>query len=442
MLRNADELPPASSVFSTVSPKQPPATKRRDWYPYYAGFNEAFAATVFQTHLRGVATVLDPWSGSGTTTAVGLKLGVKSVGVDINPVVTVIARARVTRRCPEAPFRLIAPKIVSLAQSLQLATHRRDPLATWIQPSAIQRIRAIQAATHRVLTHSPLRFPDTGDLALLADTLPSRICFFYCALFLAVRKVLTRFRTTNPTWLKSAPSFRHRIAPSWTTLTTKFLESVFYLEERLSFIPGKYRFEPPPFMTATATNLPFRAAEFDAVLTSPPYATRLDYVTSTLPELAVLGANRKYLRDLRRKTTGSPVLRHASATGNDLLVSNYAKHTLDYIASHSSKGSRSYYLPWMSQYLRDLQDSLFEIDRIVNRKGVICLVIQDSYFKTFHIDLQGIVSETLRYRERNLTCRHDYSAPNPRSHTAMPGSDCRPSIRHHKESLLVFGCHQ
>ena len=289
MTATADQLPAASVVLKAVSPKQPPATKRRDWYPYYAGFNEAFAATVFQAHLHRRASVLDPWSGSGTTIAVGLKLGTRSIGVDINPAATVIARARVNRMCSTTPFTSLAPKILRHAQSLQLAADRRDPLATWIQPHAVQRIRAIQAAIHRLLKHSPPRFPDTGDLALLADTLPSRICFFYCALFLAVRRLVTRFRTSNPTWLKSPLSFRHRVAPSWATLSTTFLESAVYLQERLSFIRGDYRFEPPPFMTATATSLPFGTAQFDAVLTSPPYATRLDYVTSTLPEFSVAG---------------------------------------------------------------------------------------------------------------------------------------------------------
>ena len=436
MPSNADQPPLASAVLETVSPKQPPATKRRDWYPYYAGFTEAFATAVFQTHLRRADFVLDPWSGSGTTTAVGLKLGVKSIGVDINPAVTAIARARVTRMCPADSFTSLVPTILTCAQSLSIAADPKDPLATWIQPSAIQCIRAIQTATHRLLTHSP---PDTSDLTQLADTLPSRICFFYCALSLAVRRLLTRFRTSNPTWVKSPLSLRHRISPSWRTLTTKFLESVLYLEERLSFIPGNYCFEPSPFMTGTATGLPFSTAQFDAVLTSPPYATRLDYITSTLPELAVLGADQEYLRSLRRTTTGSPVLRDTPATSYDLLVSDYATHTLEYIASHPSKGSRSYYLPWMRQYLRDLQESLFEIGRTVHPDGVICMVVQDSYYKSLHIDLQRIVSETLRSLDRTLACRYDYPASNPRSHKPMPGSGDTRSTRNHTETLLVFG---
>jgi len=254
-----------------------------------------------------------------------------------------------------------------------------------------------------------------------------------------VRRLLTRFRTSNPTWLKAPPSARHRISPSWSALAKEFLESVLYLEQRLSFIPGNYRFDPSPFMTATATSLPFDAGQFDAVLTSPPYATRLDYVTSTLPELAVLGADQQYLRDLRRTTTGGPVLRDTSGYADDSLASNHAIRALHYIASHTSKGSRSYYHPWMKQYLADLQKSLCEIGRTVHADGVICMVVQDSYYKTFHVDLQRIVCEILQSHGRELISRYDYSASNPRSRSSGFGSCHIDSNRSHTESLLVFG---
>ena len=133
------------------------------------------------------------------------------------------------------------------------------------------------------------------------------------------------------------------------------------------------------------------------------------------------------------------MLRHSPSASDDPLVSDYATHSLEFIASHPSKGSRSYYRPWLKQYLRDLQESLFEIGRTVHPSGVICMVVQDSYFKTFHIDLQRIVCETLRSRGRALTCRYDYSASNPRSLYTESGTDCPPKNRNHKETLLVFG---
>ena len=50
------------------------------------------------TDLQGSESVVDPWSGAGTTTVACLRSGIESWGVDINPVATVIARARLNPR--------------------------------------------------------------------------------------------------------------------------------------------------------------------------------------------------------------------------------------------------------------------------------------------------------------------------------------------------------
>ena len=59
-----------SLVETLSSPKQPQPERQKDWYPYYAGYTTAFAAGVFEAYLSGAESVLDPWNGSGTTTAV------------------------------------------------------------------------------------------------------------------------------------------------------------------------------------------------------------------------------------------------------------------------------------------------------------------------------------------------------------------------------------
>jgi hypothetical protein len=56
-----------------VSPKQPPSRSKRDWYPYYAGFTEEFVEAVLAEHLIDCGPILDPWSGTGTTTAACVK---------------------------------------------------------------------------------------------------------------------------------------------------------------------------------------------------------------------------------------------------------------------------------------------------------------------------------------------------------------------------------
>jgi hypothetical protein len=77
------------------SPKQTTAERRSSLFPYYAGFSEAFVRDVIEA-LQAVPgqVVLDPWNGSGTTTTVAKQTGLSSIGIDINPAMAVVAKAR------------------------------------------------------------------------------------------------------------------------------------------------------------------------------------------------------------------------------------------------------------------------------------------------------------------------------------------------------------
>lgn len=77
--------------------------------------------------------VLDPWNGSGTTTAVARQLGIRASGFDLNPALVVIANGRLLGKDVAPSIAPLARDILSHAQSLtseQVDSHP-DPLATW-----------------------------------------------------------------------------------------------------------------------------------------------------------------------------------------------------------------------------------------------------------------------------------------------------------------------
>ena len=421
-----------------VSPKQPPGRRNRDWYPYYAGFTEKFALSVLSRFLADSKLILDPWSGSGTTTAACIKHGVFSKGVDINPAATIVARGRLARKPQESTFHSLLSDILAAATAESPAPKSNDPLETWMRSSSAQRIRAIQRAIHIVLSDTdcdPLPMNLPGD----TDKLSPLLCFFYTVLFSVVRDLLRRFRPSNPMWLKRPRSSRHRIAPSWARISLSFRNQAESLAVRL-FVSdnGDTDYDTHScLLTGTATDLPFADDSFDGALTSPPYATRVDYVNGTLPELATLGADGSFIRALRKATIGSPIVGNSNTTKSGSISSGVGISALAHIASHSSKGSQSYYHPWMKRYLVSLEKGIKELDRTVSQKSPVCLVVQDSTYKGFLIDMQSIIVEMFQSRNRKLMGRYDYTAPNPRSRRSDRGGveDSYGST----ESLLVFG---
>ncbi len=418
-----------------ASPKQPLPERNRDWYPYYAGFTEKFVAEVLREHVGDVDSLLDPWNGSGTTTAASAKQGLKATGVDISPALTVVARARLTPQSLIDSLTPLGAEILEAARRRDEVPLSEDMLSVWIRPGGVARLRSVQSAIHSVLIDMPER-PSPFTIAAFADSLPLLACFYYSALFATTRDLVGRFRATNPTWLRAPETSAHRIAATWKTIRERFLDRVAYLSERLSI--GEEASPPVPvsIRTASAAALSFASGSFGASVTSPPYATRIDYVQSVLPELAVLGATSTDVESLRRLSTGSPVVKGVTKhTG--ALRSRYGCRVLRSIRSHASKGSKAYYFPWMSNYLKSLQGGLLETDRVVAANGPICIIVQDSHYKRIHIDLQRIVTEIMASSKRRLVARQDFEVQH---HMARRNPRARQHLatRCNLESLLVF----
>ena len=430
----ASHAVPRTKTVAKISPKQPSDRCLRDWYPYYAGFTERFVSAVIEDYLQGVESVVDPWSGAGTTTVACLRRGIESSGVDINPATTVIARARLNPRSACESLLDTARLLAEEAQAARPCDDTGDLLGLWMVGDGVGEIRALVRAIREKLA-VPAERPHDGD-PLLTECLSHSACFLYTACFGVVRSLLGSYGTTNPMWIKRPKTAGNRISPERHIVRDLFRQQAADLATRLSLTDTQADRPVSPFKTGTAAATGYQPHSFDAAITSPPYATRVDYVRGSLPELAVLGADEDYVERLRLTCTGSPKVKGV-ASSCEPIQSRSANDLLPAIEEHPSKGSRSYYRPWMANYLRSLQAGLLETHRVVRPDGVICVVVQDSYYKEIHIDMQGIVAETLVAAGRAVVARHDYPAPNARrrqqnghcSHTAK-----RPST----ESLLVF----
>lgn len=152
----------------------------------------------------------------------------------------------------------------------------------------------------------------------------------------------------------------------------------------------------PKVDRARSASLPVDDLSVDAVISSPPYCTRIDYVKKTSPELALLGASTlddfKHLRDQMIGTpTINPILPEQQKTwGKACLV------LLELISDHESYASKSYYWKTYLQYFHGLHQSLHEINRTLKPNGKCVLVVQDSYYKDVHVDLAKVVQQMAR----------------------------------------------
>lgn len=365
--------------------------KAEEIYPYYAGFSSRFAEDALEWATDGNEDrlVLDPWNGSGTTTRIASQLGLTSIGFDLNPVMVLVAKAEALDPA-EAPVLLpLANRIVKSVRRTS-ANENSLPLDQLFDPASSRDIVELARSIWLHVVDSGLPSGVAASSLLWEDIAPLAGSYFV-ALFNSVRGLLESLATSNPTWLRLPRASESKIYVPRKLVFDKFVAEV----ARLQGIIAARRFSalPPPARLAMgdSRSLPLPAASVNAIVTSPPYCTRLDYGRSTMPELLILESIglASYI-DARRQLMGAATARKSTQR---IPLGSACEELLEKIRSHPSKASSTYYFQSHLTYFNDLASSVSEIGRVLVPGGRACIVVQDSYYKDLHNDLPKIFNE-------------------------------------------------
>lgn len=150
--------------------------------------------------------ILDPWNGSGTTTSTAARRGYRSIGYDINPVMIVIARARLL---PASEADALEPLLQQILTGVSSSSNISpdDPLHSWFHDQTVAEIRLIEQSIRSHLVGKLTLAEDGVNLGYLS----SIAAVFYVALFSVSRQLISSFRSTNPTWLRVAKSEEDKV---------------------------------------------------------------------------------------------------------------------------------------------------------------------------------------------------------------------------------------
>jgi hypothetical protein len=412
---------------------------RAGWFPYYAGFSEDFAYDVIGTAgLKKQACVLDPWNGSGTTSSAATQLGFTAYGYDLNPVMAIIAKARLLNR---GEFPSISPLTADIVKKAYLADtklSKDDPLCTWFIPSSAREIRRIEIGIQTLLVDDSTYIPIKQRI-LNQDNISDLAAFFYTALFRVIRSYIGKFTTSNPTWVKLPPHLNFRLRPHLDSILSKFKEEVqVMISSAENYLFDNNNLNQAAVIGVASSDLiprPDNSADF--ILTSPPYCTRIDYAVATMPELAVLGYTIEgEVQQLRRNLIGTSTVSTMPLTPS-IEWGQTCTEFLGRLQSHESKASKSYYYKNHLQYFNSIYLSLGEISRLLMPGGKGMIVVQDSYYKDIHNNLPQVFIEMALSHGLELERRVDF-----RQRRTMAGIN--PAVKPYRstasavESVLCF----
>lgn len=380
-------------------------------FPYYAGYSKEFVDRILgSVEVERNGIVLDPWNGSGTTTIAAYEHGFQSLGIDLNPVMIIVAKARMMSKQEHPSIMPLAISIMEWVsknyRSIELTDG--DPLLNWFTPSSASIIRALETRINKVLVSA-------NDYAELksGDTVSSMSClasFFYLILFRVSRRLVADFVASNPTWIKSPASIQHRKRPSLEIIYDLFLDEA----GMLTVLQGNNKM---PLSAQSEANLRVGSAEcldiqdrmVDLIITSPPYCTRIDYAVSTKVELAILRFRHEEFDGLRRRLMGTATVgKQAGHVDNGW--GETCIRFLNDVYKHNSSASKGYYYKSHLQYFSSLASAISELSRVLKAGGKLVMVIQDSYYKDVYNNLPLIAAEMADSHGLKMVSKTDFAS--------------------------------
>ena len=374
------------------------------FFPYYAGFPSGFASKIIDSaNLPTGASVYDPWNGSGTTTFAAIAQNYDAVGVDLNPAMVVIARARLVRAVDVDSIIPLSREIFSQADPNSEGP-AWEPLSQWFDQPTAQAIRALETNIRKLLVGEFV----TAKLSGRLDRISPVASLFYVALFAVCRSFAVKFRSTNPTWIKCARQAEDKISVSCDLLLASISRVVDLIANDIDAMPCRCETRNIELYVGDSTERNVPEATIDFVLTSPPYCTRIDYTSATRIELAVIDPLLELgISDLSRKMLGSVKI----PTSEIVIKDQWGPTCLDFIeraTNHVSRASAGYYRKTHLDYFNKLDKSLEAISASLKDGGRAILVVQDSYYKDIHNDLAAMASEMASNHSLRLRRREDF----------------------------------
>jgi hypothetical protein len=368
------------------------------FFPYYAGYSEAFARNILENvELRPDAVVLDPWNGSGTTTFTAAQLGYRAIGLDLNPVMVIVSRARTLPFSEIDALEPLAKAIIDRATSSDNSRARSsppdspEPLLSWFDRDTCAVVRSMERSIREQLVGS-LTLSETGPNLKKFSSIAAA---FYVALFAVCRELTASFQSSNPTWLKKAKADELHVSASRSDIENRFLSHIGAMAAVLSSQDEVRHQDQSPIeiRVADSTSPNLRRRSVDLVLTSPPYCTRIDYTAATRVELAVISPMLMSDQvELGRRMIGSTRV-PKNAIEVDKSWGPTCRKFLHSVKTHPSKASGGYYFQTHLDYFDKMSKSINAISRTLKKKASAVFVVQDSYYKDVHNDLPTILTE-------------------------------------------------
>jgi hypothetical protein len=374
----------------------------------YTAFSTNFAGYAIDLCLRaGYSTIADPFSGMGTLAEAARTRPVELILGDISPFA---ALSGAFRAAPSHEIHDASCLVESSAKraggdsEAQFFSFLLAKLAAGLDPTSV--IRTPTSPEHR-----------RAALSMYVAAI-SRIHLY------------KHLAGSNPTWIKRSDS-RPQVGAALGAVAAT-ISAVRKFARGLSEIDRENRTSS---YWSGISSLPITSRSIDAIISSPPYANRTDYLRHYQPasELLLEAAGLEE-RGIRIQQIGTPLIR------DSVPVRDFPKsvtNILERIRTHESYASERYYYKGFLYYFSDMQSAIERMHGWLGRNGLLLMVVQDAYYKDLHVPTATLLADIARSAGFRLATRREWPVRNSLSQLSPHSRRSSPN-RTLSESLLAL----
>lgn len=343
------------------------------WYPYIEGFSGSFVREALKELKTPNGPVLDPFGGCGTTSLECCLNGIDSYSVDVSPFMVFVSTVKTT-----------------LKLNLSILLRERDSIITLMRgnQNGIKPDKIISPLFAEMSYFSPKIF---YKIACLKSFIRNVSDYKVRNLFLlALSSILVSVSN-----LKRAPDLKFRDKP----LLNENVDELFFAKVDQFYHDLKVIQRKPKGQThvihnsaknITALGKSFNGS-FSCIITSPPYLNGTNYCRNTKLEMWIL--------DYIRTDKDLKSFRHASisASINTTFLTQIEPTVNVHVRKLVEELKKDAYdnrIPVMANnYFADMKSTLFEMYRLLAKKGSVAIVIGDSMFGGVHVPTDILLRE-------------------------------------------------
>jgi DNA methylase len=400
---NIEDLPTSPSPLSVTAILNQ-GLPVHDWYLMPESYSEPLIVEALEKHGLGRGdTILDPFSGTGTTVVTAAMRGVNGVGLEVNPFLAFVSRVKLDWQVDLSAFKQAMDAVVAEAQPLlDSISVEHDLFTISLHPSVEKQAREILRGLYE--PEMPRLYKWITEVVVqkvllleyvIRQRVPERLVPHFLVALASILRPISNMKLTAHAFGSNARKEDSPVFELFAQKIQKMYQDLEYMQSlRTEF--GKsaiFNTDSRAFQSAQAPLLPASLA-----FTSPPYLNNLDYTMQTRLELFFLRfvSNMTELRQLRKgMVTCDAKAMYKDIKDSDEVadVASIKRIVADLKAAHQDKNWGWDYSFMTSQYFGGMLRVLKSMRALLRPGARFVLIVGESAHSGIKVPVPELLGE-------------------------------------------------